>query len=103
MNHGAHYWAAFRATRTDWKRVKFKRGCCPADPRFGAGVAMAPERRTIVVRAPVYLGDDPACCLSGGARTGRWRWQERRLGLVDVARRAARNADHPEPVRAARV
>lgn len=84
MNHGAHYWAAFRATRGNWTRVKFKRGCCRADPKVGAGIGINRFKRTIIVRQPVYRRDDPACCPSGGSKEGRWRWRNARLVLVRV-------------------
>src|SRR5947208_11120260 len=28
MNHGAHYWSAFRRTSRSWERVAFKKDCC---------------------------------------------------------------------------
>jgi hypothetical protein len=86
MNHGAHYWAAFRATRTGWIRVKFKRGCCRADPRFGAGIVIGHAGRRIIVTEPVYAADDPACCPSRGTKTGTWRWLRTSLGLISVTR-----------------
>jgi hypothetical protein len=86
MNHGAHYWAAFRATRTGWVRVKFKRGCCRANPRFGAGISIRHAGREIIVTEPVYAPDDPACCPSLGTKTGTWRWLRTTLGLLHVTR-----------------
>jgi hypothetical protein len=86
MNHGAHYWAAFRATRSNWVRVKFKRGCCRADPKVGVGLAIRRSGREIAVTQPVYDSDDPACCPSGGTKTGWWGWRRRALALVDVVR-----------------
>lgn len=84
MNHGAHWWAAYRATPTDWRRVKFKRGCCRANPKFGAGIGVSRFERTVIVREPIYLDDDPLCCPSGGSKEGRWRWKRDRLVLVRV-------------------
>ncbi|MBA3329137.1 MAG: hypothetical protein H0T43_12635 [Solirubrobacterales bacterium] len=86
MNHGAHYWAAYRATRSSWVRVKFKRGCCRADPKTGVGIEIQRSGREIVVSQPVYQPDDPACCPSGGTKTGTWRWRNHTLALVDVTR-----------------
>lgn len=86
MNHGAHYWAAFRATKKHWVRVKFKRGCCKGFPKNGAGIAIKRSGKDIIVSQPVYASDDPACCPSGGTKTGTWRWGEGRLALVDVTR-----------------
>lgn len=86
MNHGAHYWAAFRATRSNWVRMKFKRGCCRADPRFGSGIQIRRSGRDVVVHEPVYATSDPACCPSGGTKTGIWRWRNPHLILVDVLR-----------------
>lgn len=86
MNHGAHYWAAFRATRSNWVRMKFKRGCCRADPRTGAGIQIRRSGRNVVVHEPVYETSDPACCPSGGTKTGIWRWRSPHLILVDVLR-----------------
>jgi hypothetical protein len=86
MNHGAHYWAAFRATRTNWVRVKFKRSCCRADPKTGVGIAIQRSGREIGVTQPVYDSDDPACCPSGGSKTGWWGWRRRQLVLLDVVR-----------------
>jgi len=86
MNHGAHYWAAFRATRSGWVRMKFKRGCCRADPKTGAGIQIRRSGRDVVVSEPVYGSADPACCPSGGTRTGTWRWRSPHLILIDVLR-----------------
>ncbi len=84
MTQGAHYWAAFRATRSSWVRVKFKRGCCRADPRFGRAIGIGRSGRQIVVKEAVYRSDDPGCCPTGGTRIGTWGWRSGRLALVDV-------------------
>jgi hypothetical protein len=86
MNHGAHYWAAFRATRTRWVRMKFKRSCCRADPRVGVGLFLKRSGRTLIVRQPIYRSSDPACCPTGGTRTGTWQWRHRMLALTDTTR-----------------
>lgn len=86
MNRGAHWWAAYRATRTGWARVKFKRGCCRANPKFGSGIQLRRSGREIVVTEPVYAPDDPGCCPTLGTKTGTWRWVRTTLGLVDVTR-----------------
>jgi hypothetical protein len=87
MNHGAHYWAAFRATANGWRRMKFKRSCCRADPRAGVGLGLHRGGRTLIVRQPNYEPDDAACCPTGGTDEGRWRWRRGRLELVRVATR----------------
>jgi hypothetical protein len=86
MNRGAHYWAAFRATRTDWVRMKFKRSCCRADPRVGSGLSLERSGRSIIVSQPVYRSSDPACCPTGGTRTGTWQWRHGMLALIDTTR-----------------
>jgi hypothetical protein len=85
MNHGAHYWAAFRATRADWVRMKFKHSCCRGNPRSGAGIFLRRSGRAIVVSQPVYRASDPACCPTGGTRIGTWRWRHKKLTLTDRA------------------
>ena len=86
MNHGAHYWAAFRATRTEWKRMKFKRSCCRADPRVGVGISLERSGHAVTVSQPVYRSSDPACCPTGGTRSGTWRWRHEMLALTDTTR-----------------
>jgi hypothetical protein len=83
MNHGAHYWSAFRRTSRSWERVAFKKDCCGRRVRFlGTGISIDHSGRTIIVREPIYRAKDPACCPTGGTREGRWRWRSGRLSLV---------------------
>jgi hypothetical protein len=87
MNHGPHYWAAFRATASGWARVKFKHSCCRSNPRLGAGIQIARSGDTIIVTEPKYRPSDPACCPTGGTNEGDWRWQRRQLALVQARSR----------------
>ncbi len=84
MNHGAHYWAAYRATRSRWVRVKFKGGCCRADPRTSPGIVIARSDDDIVVSQTIYRPGEPLCCPTGGTRIGVWSWQGKNLALVEV-------------------
>jgi hypothetical protein len=86
MNHGAHFWSAFRRRSGSWKRVAFKRDCCGRHAgSLGIGLEIGHRGRTIVVREPVYRGSDPLCCPTGGMRRGRWRWHSGRLRLVGTS------------------
>lgn len=88
MNHGAHYWAAFRKTRHDWKRVAYKTDCCGKRHRGGGtGIGISRSGRTTIVNEPVYRRRDAACCPSGGERSGEWAWRSGRLRLVATHRK----------------
>jgi hypothetical protein len=87
MNHGAHYWAAFRGTARGWVRVAYKADCCARGPRRGgAGIAIKRAGSRIVIEQPVYRPSDGACCPTGGTKTGRWGWRNGRLILVGSSR-----------------
>lgn len=81
-DHGAHYWAAFRARGDNWVRAIFKRDCCAV--RRATGIKVRRAGRVIVVRQPIYKAANKACCPTGGTRTGRWRWVGTQLKLVSV-------------------
>jgi hypothetical protein len=85
MDHGAHYWAAWRNTGSKWVLIALSGDCCSVAPRkFGMGISI---RRTstagqFVVSQPSYRPKDPACCPSGGTATARWAWTRGALRVV---------------------
>jgi hypothetical protein len=84
MNHGAHYWAAFRkTTHGHWKRVAFKSDCCGGHHRYGGlGIAIQRAGSVIVVSQPIYKKNDGACCPSGGTKSRAWAWRHGKLRIV---------------------
>jgi hypothetical protein len=84
MNHGAHYWAAFRRTaRGHWKRAAFESDCCGGHHRFGGmGIAVRRAGNVIVVSQPIYRPGDGGCCPSGGTNARAWAWRRGKLRIV---------------------
>jgi hypothetical protein len=84
MNHGAHYWAAFRNGRQSWVRVAYSGDCCSMSPNsFGMGISIGRRASNrFVVSQPVYRPTDPACCPSGGMKAARWAWRSGKLRIV---------------------
>jgi hypothetical protein len=84
MNHGAHYWAAFRAdSGRHWVRAAFHSDCCGHDPRHGGiGIGIKRNGKLIVISQPVYRPRDPLCCPSGGKKSRTWGWRNGRLQIV---------------------
>jgi hypothetical protein len=84
MNHGAHYWAAYRAEQGRyWKRLIFGADCCGGrNPRFG-GIDLYAHRQghDFVVSEPIFAPSDPLCCPSGGVRSATWQWRAGRLRI----------------------
>ncbi len=88
MNHGAHYWAAWRNAGSKWVLIAFSGNCCSIAPhKFGMGVTV---RRTstagqLIVSQPIYRSNDPACCPSGGTAAARWAWRRGALRVVGLS------------------
>jgi hypothetical protein len=84
MNHGAHYWAAFRRTKHGhWKRAAFKSDCCGGHHKYGGmGIAIRRAGSVIVVSQPIYRRGDGACCPSGGTKSRAWSWRHGKLRIV---------------------
>ena len=86
MNHGAHYWAAYRRTsKGTWVRVAGRNDCCSAKRFPSAGISIDRDGDRVVVSQPVYLSDDPACCPQGGTKSARWGWVNGRLVRLGVS------------------
>lgn len=84
MNHGAHYWAAFRHGRAGYTQILGLHDCCRRGRKFGTGIALRRLGRDLVVSQPVYKPSDPLCCPTGGDRVGRWSYRNHRLELVST-------------------
>lgn len=85
MNHGAHYWAAWRNAGGKWVLLALSGNCCSIAPhKFGMGVTVRGTSTAgqFVVSQPVYRPKDPACCPSGGTATARWAWRRGALRVV---------------------
>lgn len=89
MNHGAHYWAAFKHVGSRYVRLVGRHDCCSAKPNFGMGIAIRRQGPDIVVEQPVYRSDDAYCCPTGGSKLGRWSFRGGRLKLVFIERTPA--------------
>lgn len=90
MNHGAHYWAAYRDGGRRWVRVAYKSGCCGGSSRYGGmGIGIERAANGFVVSQPVYGQNDPACCPSGGTKSAHWFWKKGALRQTSVASTAA--------------
>lgn len=88
MNHGAHYWAAWRNAGSKWVLLALSGNCCSIAPhKFGMGVTVRPTSAAgqFVVTQPVYRPKDPACCPSGGTATARWAWRRGALRVVGIS------------------
>jgi hypothetical protein len=85
MDHGAHYWAAWRNEGSKWIRIAFSGNCCQIAPhKFGMGIGVRRSSRTgqFLVSQPIYRSKDPACCASGGTAVARWAWKQGALRIV---------------------
>jgi hypothetical protein len=88
MNHGAHYWAAWRNAGSKWVLIAFSGNCCSIEPhKFGMGLTVKQTAASgqFVVSQPIYRPKDPACCPSGGIVMARWAWSR---GAIRVAGRS---------------
>jgi hypothetical protein len=94
MNHGAHYWAAFRNSSSHgWARVAYSSDCCGGHNRYGGmGIGIRRSGKRFVVSQPIYLSSDPACCPSGGTKSAAWVWTSHGLEHHHVAHSAPRAA-----------
>src|SRR3954452_4591416 len=82
MNHGAHYWAAFRHRRNGtYVQIAGMHDCCSSKKR-SAGISIDHTGKELQVSQPLYLKGDPLCCPTGGVVTGHWRYRNHRLKLV---------------------
>jgi hypothetical protein len=87
MNHGAHYWAAFRHRRDgSYTQIIGLHDCCSSRPRFGLTIGIRHVGPVLFVSQAVYRSTDAYCCPSGGSKTGRWEYRAHRLRLVSIER-----------------
>ena len=85
MNHGAHYWAAYRAMPGNhWHRELFSGDCCSKrTPRNGGtDISLSRTGHDFIVSQPIFAPTDPACCPSGGIMSATWQWRRGRLRIV---------------------
>jgi hypothetical protein len=77
MDHGAHYWAAWRNEGSRWVRIAFSGDCCQIAPhKFGMGIGVSRSS------TPGQFGVSQPSTPSGGTVVARWGWKRGALRIV---------------------
>jgi hypothetical protein len=78
MDHGAHYWAAWRNDGNKWVRIAVSGDCCQMAPKkFGMGIGIKKGST-----AGQFLVSQPISASSPGTTVARWAFQQGALRIV---------------------
>jgi hypothetical protein len=78
MDHGAHYWAAWRNEGSRWVRIALSGDCCQMAPhKFGMGIGV-----TRSSTKGQFLVSQPISASGAGTKVARWAWKQGTLEIV---------------------